>query len=115
LISLEATIHYGYTLIPETLEPGVLLGLDAHAKLLGGLVGFSFSVEAMAKVKRLELGGVAQNNITIWAHIRVAASVQVAIFVDEDVDFETQFEQTIPVAALSLIPGVGILPALTLL
>lgn len=115
LISVEATIHYGYTLIPETLEPGVLLGLDAHAKLLGGLVGFSFSVEAMASIKRLELGGVAQNNITIWAQIRVAASVQVAIFVDEDVDFQTQFEQTIPVAALSLIPGVGILPALTLL
>lgn len=115
LISVEATIHYGYTLIPETLEPGVLLGLDAHAKLLGGLVGFSFSVEAMASIKRLELGGVAQNNITIWAQIRVAASVQIAIFVEEDVDFQTQFEQTIPVAALSLLPGVGILPALTLL
>jgi hypothetical protein len=109
LISVEITVHYGYTLIPDTLEPGALIGLDAHAKLLGGLIGFSFAVEAMARIKR-PLDDL--QTINIWAHIRVAASVHIAIFLDEDIDFETQFQQKIPLAALSLIPGVGILPAL---
>jgi hypothetical protein len=108
LIEVEITVEYGYTLIPETLEPGVLLGLEARAKLLGGLVGFSFNVEAMARLKR-----VNTEAITIWAQIRVAASVQVAIFVEEEVDFQTQFQQEIPLAAASLIPGVGLLPAAT--
>ncbi len=73
LLEVEVTVHYGYTLIPETLQPGVLLGLDARAKLLGGLVGFSFGVEAMARLKRVDDDGVR-----IWAHIRVAATVQIA-------------------------------------
>jgi len=109
LLSVEVTVHYGYTLIPDTYEPGALIGLDAHAKLLGGLIGFSFAVEAMARIKR-PLDDV--QTINIWAHIRVAASVHIAIFLDEDIDFETQFQQKIPLAALSLIPGFGIGPAL---
>jgi hypothetical protein len=104
LLEVEVTVHYGYTLIPETLEPGVLLGLDARAKLLGGLVGFSFGVEAMARIKRLDANGVR-----IWAQIRVAATVQVAIFIEEEVDFETQFEQTLPLELAAFIPGVGLL------
>jgi len=106
LVEVEATVHYGYTLIPEDLSPGALIGLDAHAKLLSGLIGFSFGVEAMARMKRKERGIV-----TIWAQIRVAASVQVAFFVDEDIDFTAQFQQDLPLAALSLILGVGLLPA----
>jgi hypothetical protein len=109
LIAVEVTVHYGYTLIPDTLEPGALIGLDAHAKLLGGLIGFSFAVEAMARIKR-PLDDL--QTINIWAHIRVAASVQIAIFLEEDIDFETQFQQKIPLAALSLIPGAGIGPLL---
>jgi hypothetical protein len=107
LVEVEVTVKYGYTLIPETLQPGVLLGLEARAKLLAGLIGFSFAVEAMARIERLNRDGVK-----IWARIRVAATVQVAIFIEEEVDFETQFEQLIPLEAASLIPGVGLLPAL---
>ena len=110
LLRVEVTVHYGYTLIPETLEPGVMLGLDARAKLLGGLIGFSFGVEAMARIKRK-----SPVLVTVWAQIRVAASVQVAIFIEERVDFQTQFQQDIPLAALALIPGVGLLPAAALL
>ena len=106
LIAVEATVHYGYTLIPETLDPGALIGIDARAKLLDGLIGFSFGVEAMARIRRKD-----QGIVTIWAQIRVAASVQIAFFLDEDIDFVTQFQQDIPMAALSLIPGVGLLPA----
>jgi hypothetical protein len=110
LLAVEVTVHYGYTLIPETLEPGVLLGLDARAKLLGGLIGFSFGVEAMARIKR-----ASPKAVTIWAQIRVAASVQIAIFIEEEVDFQTQFQQELPLAALALVPGVGLLPAATAL
>jgi len=107
LIEVEVTVKYGYTLIPQTLEPGVLLGLEARAKLLGGLVGFSFAVEAMARIKRLEIPH--ENEVTIWAQIRVCASYQVAYLVEDDVDMQTQFEQTIP---LKLIAAAAFFPAL---
>ena len=42
LVEVEATVHYGYTLIPQTLQPGVMLGIEARAKLLAGLLGLSF-------------------------------------------------------------------------
>jgi pimeloyl-ACP methyl ester carboxylesterase len=106
LLEVEVTVMYGYTLIPETLEPGVLLGLDARAKLLGGLVGFSFGVEAMARIKR----PAGSDHVTVFAQIRVAGSVQIAIFIEEDVDFETQFQQDIPlalVAAAAFASGLG--------
>jgi hypothetical protein len=109
LLAVEVTVKYGYTLIPKTFEPGILLGLEARAKLLAGLIGFSFSVEAMARMKRSDDGTI----VTIRAQIRVAATVQIAIFFEEEVDFETQFQQDLPLAALALVPGVGmaVLPA----
>ena len=112
LLAVEGTVKYGYSLIPETLEPGVLLGIEARAKLLDGLIGFSFSAEVMARIKRLNPGNL--NTVTIWAQIHIAASVHVAIFLDEDVDFETQFQQDIPLALVLAAAGGGIatLPAL---
>jgi hypothetical protein len=103
LLEVEVTVHYGYVLIPETLQPGVLLGLDARAKLLSGLVGFSFGVEAMGRIQRLSKDGVR-----VWAHIRVAATVQIAWLIEEDVDFETEFEQEIPLAIATLAAGGGL-------
>lgn len=111
LVEAEITVHYGYLLIPETLQPGVLVGLDARAKLLGGLFGFSFGVEAMARIQRL----VGTTDIRIWAHIRVAASVQIAWLLEEEVDFETQFEQNIPLELATIAAGgglAGLIPAL---
>jgi hypothetical protein len=104
LLSLEGTIKYGYSLIPETLAPGVLLGLEARAQILAGLIGFSFAVEAMAQIKRQAGGQI----VTISAQIHVAATIQVAIFLEEDVEFEVQFKQDIPLATLALLPGVGL-------
>jgi hypothetical protein len=105
-------VKYGYSLIPETLQPGVLLGIEARAKLLDGLIGFSFSAEAMARISRLNPGAV--NTVTIWAQIHVAASVHVAIFLDEDISLDTQFKQDIPLALVVAAAGGGIatLPAL---
>jgi hypothetical protein len=109
LVEVEVTVKYGYTLIPQTLQPAVLLGLEARAKLLSGLLGFSFSVEAMARLKRLDID---QNQIEIWAQIRVAATAQVAWLIEEEIDFETQFEQRLPLAlTVAALFGPALLPA----
>ncbi len=100
LLAVEATVNYGYSLIPETLEPGILLGIEARAKLLAGLIGFSFSVEAMARVGRKPGNRLL---VTVHAEILVAATVQVAIFFKEDIHLETHFQQDLPLA-LALIP-----------
>lgn len=113
LLEVEVTVRYGYTLIPQNLEPGVLLALEARAKLLAGLVGFSFSVEAMARIKRVS---PQDNYVLIWAQIRVCASVQVAWLFEEDIDVKTQFEQKVPlafIAAASFFPALA--PAAALL
>jgi len=103
LLEVEVTIKYGYTLIPETLQPGVFLGLEVRAKLLGGLFGFSFSAEVMARIAR----SGDKFTVTIHARIRVVATVQVAYFFEDDVDFETEFEQDLPLAAVALAVGVN--------
>jgi hypothetical protein len=100
LIALEATLNEGYSLIPATLDLGVLLGIEARAKLLGGLIGFSFSAEAMARIERKNL-----EVVTIHARIRVAATVHIAIFFDEDIGFDTQFQQDIPLAVAVIPPA----------
>ena len=108
LIAVEATIHYGYTLVPKTLQPGVLLGIEARAKLLGGLLGLSFSAEAMARAERLNS---EDKTVRIFAQIRVAGSVHVAWLFEKSVDFETHFEQNIPLAPLLIVGGINPLVA----
>jgi hypothetical protein len=110
LIEVEVTVKYGYSLIPETLQPGVFLGMEVRAKLLGGLFGFSFAAEVMARIER-----ATQRTVEIKARIRVVATVQIAYFIEDDVDFETEFEQSIPLAAVALIGGVNPLAAAALL
>ena len=74
LVALEVTIRYGYMLIPQTLKPGVMLGLEAWAKLLGGLLGLSFSADALARIQRLNIDGDV-NTVTLWCDLRVGATV----------------------------------------
>lgn len=105
LVELEVTVRYGYTLIPQTLQPGVMLGLDARAKLLGGLLGLSFSADAMARIQRVEVEG--DNSVTLWCELRVAATVQVAWFLEEEMDLRTQFEQDVPLAPFLLVAGAN--------
>ena len=106
LLELEATVRYGYTLVPETLKPGVMLGIEARAKLLAGLIGFSFRADAMARIERLDPDN---KTVTIWAEIRVAATVQIAVLIEEEIDFRTQFQQKVPLEAIWLAGG-GALP-----
>ena len=106
LVELEVTVRYGYTLIPQTLQPGVMLGLEARAKLLGGLLGLSFSADAMARIQRLNRDGDG-NTITLWCELRVAATVQVAWFLKEERELRTQFEQELPLGLFALAAGAN--------
>jgi hypothetical protein len=113
LLEVEVTVKYGYMLIPQNLEPGVILGLEARAKLLGGLVGFSFSVETLARIQRIK---PEANEVTIWAQIRVCATVHVAWLIDEDIDVNTQFEQELPLTfVLAALFGPALLPVAAVL
>lgn len=107
LLAVEATVKYGYMLVPETLKPGVMLGIDARAKLLAGLFALSFSADALARIERLN----DDKTVTVFADLRVAGSVQVAVFFKEHVDFRTQFEQRIPLAPLLIVAGANPLGA----
>ena len=113
LLEVEVTVKYGYMLIPQNLEPGVILGLEARAKLLGGLVGFSFSVETLARIQRIK---PEADEVTIWAQIRVCATVHVAWLIDEDIDVNTQFEQKLPLTfVLAALFGPALLPVAAVL
>ena len=108
LLAVEATVKYGYMLIPESLKPGVMLGIDARAKLLAGLFALSFSADALARIERFNS---KDKTVTIFADLRVAGSVQVAVFFKEHVDFRTQFEQRVPLAPLLIAAQVNPLVA----
>lgn len=107
LIEVEATVRYGYTLIPQTLQPGVMLGVEVRAKLLAGLLGLSFGVDAMARMQRVD-----PKTITIWAELHAAATVQVAWLFEEEREITTQFEQTLPLGLFALAAGANPLAAL---
>ncbi len=108
LLEVEATIKYGYMLVPESLKPGVILGIEARAKLLAGLFALSFSADAMARVERLNSD---DKTVRIFADIRVAGRIQVAVFFKKSVDFHTQFEQNLPLAPLLIAGNVNPLVA----
>jgi hypothetical protein len=117
LIEVEVTVRYGYTLIPLTLEPGVLLGLEARAKLLSGLLGVSFGADAMARVKRLTVPPRDKANIVVFVELRVIATIEVLWgLADEEEELHTEFEQTIPLAPVAFVAsGHPLLLAATVL
>jgi len=104
LVELEATVNYGYLLIPESLKPGVMLGLGVRACLLSGLFGLSFDVQAMARLERLALD---TRSVTIWAAFDAVATVQLAWLVKEERNFRVQFEQKLPLELLAVAAGVN--------
>ena len=99
LLEVEATIKYGYLLIPQTLQPGVMLGIEAP-RSCSPASSRIVQAHAIARITRLN----DDKTVTIYAEIRVAASIQVAFLFDVDVDFQTQLEQNVPLAPL-LIAG----------
>jgi hypothetical protein len=116
LIELEVTVRYGYTLVPQTLEPGVLLGLEARAKLLSGLVGLSFRTDVLARIRRLDASGALTDprspTVTIFAEINVIATVEVLWgLADDERELHTQFEQKLPLKPIVIL-GLGVNPLL---
>ena len=108
LVALEATVKYGYMLIPQTLQPGVMLSIDARAQLAGGLLSLCFSADALARIERFNR---EDKTVTIFAQLRVAGRVQVAVFLEESFEFQTQFEQRVPLGPLLIAANVNPLAA----
>jgi hypothetical protein len=91
------------------LKPGVMLGMEVRAKLLAGLLGLSFGVDAMARLQRFDLNA---DTVTIWAELHAAATVQVAWLFEEEREITTQFEQKLPLGLFALAAGANPLAAL---
>ena len=79
-----------------------MLGLEVRAKLLAGLLGLSFGVDAMARIQRADL-----HTVTVWCEIHAAATVQVAWLMREQREIRTQFEQKLPLEAFALLAGAN--------
>jgi hypothetical protein len=84
-----------------------MLGMEVRAKLLAGLLGLSFGVDAMARLQRVD-----PKSVTIWAELHAAATVQVAWLLDEEREITTQFEQKLPLGLFALAAGANPLAVL---
>jgi len=107
LIELEATVHYAYLLRPD-LRPGVRLGMDARAKLLDGLVGVKFGVDASVSVYRLAGGDI--DTVRIVGDVHALGEITAAWVFDADFSRTVQFDQKIQMRYVACAAVSGLLP-----
>jgi hypothetical protein len=109
LMDLEATVKYGYVIQLDsgTFQPGIILGMDGRAKLLSGLLGFSFGVEGRLQVQRLSLP--ADPSVTVRGDMLVSGSVTVAWAIHERKSFHAQYTQKLD-WKFFLAAGAGFIP-----
>jgi hypothetical protein len=109
LLDLEATVKYGYFIKLEsgTFQPGIVLGMDGRAKLLSGLLGFSFGVEGRLLVERVSLP--ADPTVELRGDILVSGSVTIAWAIHESKSFHAQFHQKLD-WKFFLAAGAGFIP-----
>ena len=92
LISLEATVRYGYFLATNPISPGFLVGIEGRAKLLSGLLGFKLSIDGRIAIQRGD-GKITPDNICkLHGEILIAGTVTVAWLVDERKSFRTHYD-----------------------
>jgi len=92
LVSLEATVRYGYFLSTNPIAPGFLVGIEGRAKLLSGLLGFKLSIDGRISIARGD-GAITPDNICkLHGEILIAGTVTVAWLVDERKSFRTHFD-----------------------
>ena len=92
LVSLEATVRYGYFLATNPIAPGFLIGIEGRAKLLSGLLGFKLSIDGRIAITRGD-GAVTPDNICkLHGEILIAGTVTLAWLVDERKSFRTHFD-----------------------
>src|SRR5215471_15882439 len=92
LVELEATVHYAYLLRPD-LRPGIRLGMDARAKLLDGLLGVKFGVDASVSVYRP--GGAGIDTVRIEGDVMAMGEITAAWVFDTDFSRRFRFHQDI--------------------
>jgi hypothetical protein len=110
LVSLEATVKYGYWMqvINGSVSPGLDVGMDGRAKLLDGLLGFSFGVEGRALITRPSLN--PDQFCHLLGSILISGSVQVAWVIDERKSWQVQFDVTVGWKQILAAAKLGLLP-----
>ena len=108
LISLEATVRYGYFLATNPIAPGFLVGIEGRAKLLSGLLGFKLSIDGRISVARIH--GDPNNLCTLHGEILVAGTVTVCWLVDERKSFRTHYDVQVGWELALILAKTAILP-----
>jgi hypothetical protein len=109
LVEVEGTVHYAYMLRPD-LSPGVRIGMQARAKVLSGLIGIKFGVDAGVTIKR---PGPPEpiDLVRLMGDVHVHGSVTVAWVLEPDFSRTMRFEQDIQLRFVALAAIGGFLPA----
>lgn len=110
LISIEATVKYGYFLFTNPIAPGFMAGIEGRAKLLSGLVGFKFGVEGRIGVTRIKEGLDPTDLCHLKGEILVAGTVTLAWMLEERRSFRTHFDVKVDWTLLLVAAKAGLLP-----
>jgi hypothetical protein len=111
LVSLEATVKYGYFLFTNPLLPGFMAGIEGRAKLVSGLLGFKLTVEGRIGITRTTHNlADAKHICSLHGEILVAGTVTAVWVVDERKSFRTQFDVNVDWKMLLLAAKAGLLP-----
>jgi len=111
LVSLEATVKYGYFLFTNPLLPGFMAGVEGRAKLVSGLLGFKLTVEGRIGITRTTHDLADLKHIcNLHGEILVAGTVTAVWLVDERKSFRTQFDVNVDWKMLLLAAEAGLLP-----
>lgn len=111
LVSVEATVKYGYFLFTSPIMPGFLAGIEGRAKLLSGLLGFKFGVEGRIGVTRTTKNlADPQHLCKLHGEILVSGTVTVAWLIEERKSFRTQFDVDVDWKMALLAAKAALLP-----
>jgi len=111
LVSLEATVKYGYFLFTNPILPGFMVGIEGRAKLVSGLLGFKLGIEGRIGVTRTTHNKLDPKHLCQFhGEILVAGTVTVAWLVDERKSFRTQFDVDVDWKMALLAAKAGLLP-----
>jgi hypothetical protein len=111
LVSLEATVKYGYFLFTDPILPGFLVGIEGRAKLVSGLLGFKLGIEGRIGITRTTHNPADLKHIcNLHGEILVAGTVTVAWLVEERKSFRTHFDVDVDWKMLLVAAKAGLLP-----
>lgn len=111
LVSVEATVKYGYFLFTNPITPGFLASIEGRAKLLSGLLGFKMGIEGRIGVTRTTHNLADLKHIChLHGEILVAGTVTLAWLVEERKSFRTHFDVDVDWKMLLLAAKAGVLP-----